>query len=89
MPCRRRSASCPLRAPAAAELCLWVGVRGGIAAAQPAPPHCCPAVRRRGTAETSFWMGLERWIHERYGVEPRSWYEPLEDWQEQERPTSA
>ncbi|KAI3433904.1 hypothetical protein D9Q98_003706 [Chlorella vulgaris] len=36
--------------------------------------------------ETSVWMRLERYIHSAYGVEPRSWYEPEQAWQEQQRP---
>ncbi|KAL4424769.1 hypothetical protein ABPG77_000809 [Micractinium sp. CCAP 211/92] len=35
--------------------------------------------------ENSVWMKLEKWIHEKYGVEPRGWYEPSEQWKEQER----
>lgn len=32
---------------------------------------------------------LEKFVHERTGVEPRSWHEVREDWKEQQQPGSA
>lgn len=37
------------------------------------------------SAETSFYRKLEDYILEKYGVEPRSWYEPQEGWTEETR----
>lgn len=38
---------------------------------------------------TEFFRKLEHFFHQRTGVEPRSWYEPNEDWKELERPQST
>lgn len=41
------------------------------------------------SAETNTWVKLEHHVHATWGVEPRSWHEPQESWQEQERPGTA
>lgn len=44
-----------------------------------------PILDQDGDENKSFFRSMERLVYSVYGVEPRCWHEPQEDWMEEKR----
>ena len=45
-----------------------------------------PILDADGSSNSSFFRKMEQLVYKLYGVEPRCWYEPQSDWEEQAKP---